>query len=171
MWEPIEKSYFNWLCAKVLEDDSQDYASLMVILYETEFVWVLHEDTHRVADAIELRENFLRETESNGGEILDQRPCSIFELLLSFADRASFQTDIPTKDWFWEFIANLRLDIYRTVSKREEAKIQDVLNTFTWRRYAPNGLGGLFPLASTDEDQTKVELWYQFFAYLTDRGL
>lgn len=171
MWEPIEKSYFNWLCAKVLEDNNRDYESLMQILYETEFVWVVQEDTHRVADAIELREFFLQETQSGGGEILDQRPCSILELLLSFADRASFQTDIPANDWFWEFIENLRLDIYKTVSKRDEARIQKVLNTFTWRQYEPNGLGGLFPLASTDEDQTKVELWYQFFAYLTDRGL
>lgn len=171
MGEPIENEYFNWLCEKVLENNSHSYLSLLRILHRTEFVWVVPEDRHRVEDGFELRTDFLRETGLESDASWEGQPCSIFELLISFAARASFQTDIPLNVWFWEFISNLKLDEFRRVSSSDTYLIEDILHTFIWRQYDPSGDGGMFPISRTKNDQRKIELWYQFCEYVDDRGI
>ncbi len=47
MPEPIEESYFDWLCAKVIPMDVNVYYDLMEILYRTEFVWFVLGDRNR----------------------------------------------------------------------------------------------------------------------------
>jgi len=91
--------------------------------------------------------------------------------LISFAKRASFQTDIPLKSWFWEFMNNLKLDEFRQVSGSDIYAVEDIVSSFIWRQYEPNGYGGMFPMCSTQNDQRKIELWYQFSEYVEDRGL
>ncbi len=171
MEEPIEIAYFNWLCAKVLENNNNDYASLMWILYNTEFVWVVPADKHRVSDGLELREDFLREQGLSLSSIVSSAPCSVLELFISFSSRASFQTDIPDKEWFWTFIENLSLDSYHEVLPGDVTLINDILYTFIWRIYEPSGEGGMFPMHQTQNDQREIEIWYQFNEYLDDRGL
>ena len=171
MGEPIETEYFNWLCAKVLNRGVKSYYSLLEILYQTEFVWVVSADRHRVEDGLELRQDFFRETFTKRDSIFENEPCSVFELLVSFANRASFQTSAPVRDWFWVFMANLQLDQFRSVSDLDRSTIEQILHTFIWRTYDPNGIGGLFPLSITHNDQRKVEIWYQFYEYLDDQGL
>lgn len=170
MNEPIENSYFNWLCAKVLESNTRDYETLMEILFKTEFVWVVPADAHRLSDGLELRQNFLTEIQSRSRK-LNAIPCSILEVLISFANRAEFQTEVSSRDWFWQFLANLKLDHLTTVSEAEIPLIEDVLYTFTWRIYEPNGYGGLFPIEQTENDQREIEIWYQFCEYLNHRNL
>lgn len=171
MREPIENEYFNWLCAKVIEPGDRNYGTLLQILHSTEFVCVVHEDTHRAMDGIELRRFFTNETGNNRESGWFDQPCSILEVLISFANIACFQTDIPVRDWFWEFITNLHLEDYRQVSDSDVPKIQNILYVFNTRTYDTNGNGGLFPLSNTDNDQRKVEIWYQFCEYVRDRGL
>jgi len=171
MAEPIESEYFNWLCAKVLEVRSPIYKDLMKILYETEFVWNVEGDRNRAEDGCELRLGFLRNTSWNQDPDWYHQPCSVLEMLIAFADRASFQTDIPVKDWFCEFIGNLDLGDYRQVSRSDEGYIRDILDALVWRTYDDAGHGGVFPLRWPKRDQRKVEIWYQFCDYLDDRGL
>lgn len=166
MNEPIEVAYFNWLCAKVLDKNSQDYHVLMEILFTHEFVWLVPADKHRAADGEELRQDFLRKIHSRK-PLLPMSPCSIFEMLFAFAKRASFQTDMPTRTWFWTFLRNLGLEEFKEVSESDVPIIEDILNTFTWRIYEPNGSGGIFPMPQTMNDQRNVELWYQFHEYLS----
>ena len=97
MAEPIEDVYFNWLCAKVVQRHTHNYVSLLAILHTTEFVWLLPADRHRSEDGIELKLDFQRETGMHGDFFWEEAPCSVLELLISFANRASFQTDIPLK--------------------------------------------------------------------------
>lgn len=171
MREPIENEYFNWLCAKVLEMGNQNYYALLGILHKTEFVWVVPADKHRAQDGLELRTDFLRETQSERDPSWESEPCSVFELLVSFAKRAAFQTDIPTRVWFWEFMTNLKLNEFRQVSGSDAYSIEDILYTFIWRQYDPSGFGGMFPISRTKNDQRKIEIWYQFCEYIDDRGL
>lgn len=170
MEEPLENTYFDWLCAKVLDSSTREYAKLMDILFGTPFTWVVPADEHRHTDAVELRRDFLRER-SIKRTALDEIPISIFEVLIAFANRASFQTDIPSKDWFWEFLTNLGLDKFKHISKSEVPLIEDVLYAFTWRIYEPNGLGGMFPIEQTETDQRELEIWYQFCEYIQSRHL
>lgn len=170
MEEPLENVYFSWLCAKVLNPSTREYAKLMDILFGTPFTWVIPADEHRYADGLELRQDFLRRR-SIKRNALDAIPISILEVLIAFANRASFQTDIPARTWFWEFIANLGLDKFKHISESDVPFIEDVLYTFTWRIYEPNGIGGMFPIEHTEHDQREIEIWYQFCEYIQSRGL
>lgn len=171
MTEPIEDLYFDWLCAKVLEERTRSYRRLLGVMYRTEFVWVVPADKHRVADGIELRNVFLKETNVQMTDLPWNQPCSIFEMLVAFSGRASFQTDMPEKDWFWIFMSNLKLDKVRRVTSGTMRKIEEILYTFVWRIYEPNGLGGLFPMNRTEKDQREVELWYQLHEWIDEQGL
>lgn len=171
MREPIENEYFNWLCAKVLDRGTRSYNDFLGILHTTEFTWTIHEDGRRASDGLELRDDFLRETHVTPDGFWGNEPCSIFEMLIAFAKRASFQTDIPVKNWFWEFLTNLQLDQFRQVSDQDAQLIQDILHAFIWRTYDSRGFGGMFPMSRTQNDQREIEIWYQFCEYLDDRGL
>lgn len=170
MGEPIENLYFNWLCAKVLSKQVPIYYDLLKILHKTEFVWVVPADRHRAAEGIDLRLDFLRESNQCGDSEWDTAPCSFLEFLIAFSKRAAFQTDTQTRAWFWEFMENLKLDEYRQVSDRDEYVVKDILDTFLWRHYTSKGYGGMFPISRTQHDQRDIEIWYQFSEYLIDRG-
>ncbi len=171
MGEPIEAEYFDWLRAKVLPKNTNTYYDLLQTLYSTEFVWFIQGDKNRQEDGLELRQYFLNELKLEKDIFWFNEPCSILEVLISLADRASFQTDISIRDWVWTFIANLGLEEYRQVSEQDALVIEDILYTFVWRTYEPSGYGGIFPMISTENDQRKVELWYQFCEYVDDQGL
>lgn len=172
MSEPIEEAYFNWLCAKVLDPHERIYRGLLEILHRTEFVWLIPEDRNRAEDGLELRDDFLRETHlGNGREVFDGVGCSVFEMLVGFSKRASFQTDILTRDWFWQIITNLRLDEYRLVRPYHVPEIEEILYRFVFREYSDAGDGGLFPLRWPKEDQRGVEIWYQFCEYVEEQDL
>lgn len=171
MTEPIEEAYFNWLCAKVLSPHINMYYDLMRILHSTEFVWSILGDRNRQEDGVELRQYFLNASEYEKDLNWFTEPCSLLEVFISFAQRASFQTDTPVQDWFWIFMTNLCLDEYRQVSNSDLPVIEDILYSFIWRTYKPNGYGGLFPLDTTNEDQREVEIWYQFCAWVDEKEL
>jgi hypothetical protein len=169
--EPIEDVYFNWLCAKVVDRSSQNYDELLRIFHRTEFIWVVPADRHRADDGVELKQDFIRETRIEPDIGWSEQPCSILELFISFAKRAQFQTDVPVKTWFWEFLTNLKLEEFARVFISDIPIIDDILYTFIWRQYDASGYGGMFPISRTDNDQRKIEIWYQFCEYLDDRGI
>lgn len=171
MREPIENEYFNWLCAKVLEPGNSNYVMLLEILHRTEFCVVVHEDSHRAMDGEELRKFFTNETGNEREPEWFNQPVSILEVLVSFADIVCFETDIPTRDCFYEFLVNLHLEEFRQVSQEDIPIIQSILYTFNMRTYDNNGNGGLFPLSQTNNDQRRVELWYQFSEWVIEKGL
>lgn len=177
MSEPIEGEYFNWLCAKVIDynlRNGPDYYDLMRILYGEEFTWDVHGDHNRADDGRELRIDFLREADMHPDEepYWFDGPCSILEMLIAFAKRAEFQTDIPYKKWFWTFLENLDIHEYRRInSHRELVDIENKLNTFIGRKYDARGRGGILPLRVPLRNQKEVEIWYQFFDYLEDQGI
>jgi len=165
--EPIENLYFNWLCAKVVDDiTSPVYMDLLTILHKTEFICIVPMDKNREADGRELRYYFTNETGQVGDSVWEEQPASVLEVLISFADRAEFQTDIPVKAWFMTFLENLGLEEYRQVSDSDLPTIENILNTFLWRTYDPRGFGGLFPIPHTQQDQRKKEIWVQFCEYV-----
>jgi hypothetical protein len=171
MEEPIESEYFNWLCDLVLESNEIGYNDLLVILHRTEFVWIIPKDRNRADEGVELREYFLRDHPALMNCPWEWQGCSVLEMLIGLAKRAEFQTDIPLKVWFWEFITNLRLEEFRRGANSHASIIDDILYAFIWRQYEPSGYGGIFPISRTNKDQRKQELWYQFCEYVEDRGI
>lgn len=171
MREPIEAEYFNWLCAKVLTTSGTSYHDLLRILYQTEFSWEVQGDKNRADDGCELRYEFLNASGWDPDPHWFDEPCSVLEMLIAFANRAAFQTDMPPQGWFWEFLENLDLAEHRHVSARDIPRIQEILLIFVSRTYDSSGYGGMFPLRKPQKDQREVEIWYQFCEYLEDRGL
>lgn len=174
MGEPLEHLYFNWLCAKVVDptetSPSLTYWVLLKTLHTTEFVWLISGDDNRAADGKDLRREFLLL-----GEIPDDpdwryiEGCSILEMMIAFARRANFETDIPVRDWFWEFAENLGLKDFNDANVKP-FEIEEILASFIWRMYEGNGIGGMFPIQDPHQDQRNVEIWYQFCDYLVDQN-
>lgn len=173
MLGPVETVYFDWLCEKVLNEETQSFRDLMEILYAHEFVWVVSADKHRLADGKQMRTDYLRENFKVETFPPDEnRAISVLEVFIAFADRCSFATSIPASDWFWEFLNNLRLDRFDRVTVADLPLIEEILYIFTWRLYESDGTGGgMFPLRDTHRDQRQQELWFQFCEYVQDRHL
>lgn len=170
---PLENDYFKWLCAKVIypqqpSTPSLTYWRLLHILHSTEFVWILRGDDNRAADGIELRSQFIFECKVSVSPDWRNMGCSILEMLIAFSRRAEFTTDTPAKDWFWEFLENLHLSHLNDGADFNEEDVEDILDGFVWRTYNTNGEGGMFPLFNPNDDQRRVEIWYQFSYYLED---
>lgn len=171
MGEPLEVLYFDWLYAKVMlsEPPAESYSRLIRKLYDTEFVWLLSGDDNRAEDGIDLRIDFLNAAQLSGvDESSFPNGCSVLEMMLALAVRAEFQTDIHTSRWFWEFVSNLGLSDHYDDNFNQE-QVEFILHNFVWRTYAYSGRGGMFPLNGAQIDQRKVEIWYQFSAYLLEK--
>lgn len=168
--EPIEETYFNWLCSKVMQlngppTPSTTYFNLFRILHSTEFIDMIPNDDNRVEDGLELREYFLRETGYKADPDWTSTGCSILEMLIAFANRAEFDSYTDSKTWFWRFLENLDLIRFRDDHVGSFDEVHDILDRFVYRSYSYSGRGGLFPLDHAQRDQRNVEIAYQFFEY------
>lgn len=169
--EPIEETYFNWLCAQVLPLRARNYVDLLGILHQTEFTWMLPEDENRASEGFEVRRQFLIQSGLEPEDYWAQVGCSILEMIIGLARRAAFQTEIPVKKWVFEIFDNLGLIEYRRVSQSDRAAIDDILYRLIWRTYESDGHGGMFPVRYSDQDQREVEIWYQFCEYVNEKDL
>jgi hypothetical protein len=161
--------YFEWLRSQVHVPNSnrskQYYLSVLRRLHNREFVWTVPNDDNRVEDGRALR------AEWGGSDHPFHQGVSILEMFVALSRHLEFQAGGQACYWAWRFIENLGLHQFPDgVGDREERaqKIEDILDTFVWRQYKRDGTGGIFPLAWPEEDQTKVELWYQMHAYLQE---
>lgn len=172
---PLDEEYFTWLYSQIasakLKNPSRTYWFLVRQLYTKEFIWLVPNDDNRLEDGRELRREFLESC-----DIYDPDPewlglgCSMFEMLLALSRRLSFEAEGEPRDWFWHLIDTVDLFEYNDRVYKESSKeeVDEVLDRIIWRRYSPNGHGGLFPLRNSAKDQRDVELWYQASAYLIE---
>lgn len=175
MSEPLDFSYFRWLCSKVCnvreKDPSKTYETLMTILFTTEYVWLVIGDDNRAEDGVDLRDEFLRFAHLDADEDWLKSSCSVLEMLIAFSRKAAFATEEKAKKWFWEIIYNLQLSEMNDASNPDPDIIADVVDQFVWRTYDHLGHGGLFPLRETEYDQRFIEVWYQFNEYLYQQNI
>lgn len=173
--EPIEEVYFNWLYSKVASVEnptpSLTYLKLLRQLHQTEFVWIISGDDNRAEDGLELRREFLNQSRMQYDRSWMLVGCSVLEMLVAFAKRAQWETDIPTREWFWIFLQNLHLDGFNDSLEGFGQEVASILDCFIWRTYDHNGNGGMLPLNFSLHDQRKVEIWYQFEEFLVQLEL
>lgn len=174
--EPLDERYLNWLYGQVasvkIRHKHRTFWSLFRQLQETIFVAIVPHDDNRIADAKELRYEFLADTEDEQGDPDWVRsPCSMLELLIILSRAVAFEMDDPVEVWFWHFIDTLELEKFndREFNSASQEEIDSTLNRVIWRTYKPDGHGGLFPLRDPIRDQRDVELWYQLNAYLLEQ--
>lgn len=172
----LDDRYFEWLYSKIAavsnRNPERSYWQLARQLYETEFLYFVANDDNRAGDGVELRTEFMYE------EHLDEvdhnwmaMECSVLEMLVALANRASFETDEPAIEWFWRMLSNVGLrDITDDVFDPEASNfIDETITRILKRDYDRKGNGGLFPLKQTNYDQRKIELWYQLSSYILER--
>lgn len=168
----IDDQYFEWLYSHIGSVRNRNPArsvwNLAHQLYTKEFVWLIANDDNRVEDGRELRQEFIvqREPDEIPQEWMDLG-CSMLEMMIALARRASFEANGSPGDWFWLFLRNLDIfimdDAYDYLATQH---VERVLERFIYRNYESSGEGGLFPLRRAERDQRKVELWYQLAAYI-----
>lgn len=173
--EPIEEVYFNWLYFKVAYETnptpSLTFYTLLRDLHSTEFVWLLSGDDNRAQDGLDLRRGFLRESFLGQDSHWMNIGCSVLEMLIALSQKAEWETDLTAREWFWIFMTNLGLSDLSDAKTNISRKVSEILDLLIWRTYAPNGIGGMFPLKNPSDDQRQVEIWYQFYAYLNENDI
>lgn len=173
MGEPLDELYLKWLYAQVasvrLRNPARTYWSLMRLLYKKEFFMIVPNDDNRVEDGRDLRYEFMDENGIENDTNWLELECSFLEMLIGLSRRLSFESEDESRDWFWKLLFNLGLDscadFRPELSEREISKIVDDV---IYRRYSPDGQGGLFPLRWPPEDQRGIEIWYQMSHYLLE---
>jgi hypothetical protein len=165
MMNSIGERYFEWLVSQInVTRSSKQFTGIFRWMYHREFVWLVPNDDNRIGDAIDLRKEFWE------NRTIPQNGVSILEVIVALSRRAAFVGGGEAPDWAWIFIKNLGLNKFHDpLTYRKDHKIEEILETFVYRLYAPDGVGGLFPLLNPPLDQTKVELWYQMHAYINEK--
>lgn len=166
MTKKFAERYFEWLASqiKIEQHIHSDYDSLFRYLHSREFVWVVPNDDNRIVDALSLRREFWGE-----GNRYPRDGVSTLEVILALSRRLEFIAGGEKEVWAGQLIKNLKLDrMWDPISLRKLHRMEDIVNTLIWRTYDRDGTGGFFPLRNVEEDQTKVEIWYQMNAYINE---
>ena len=172
----LEERYFEWLRQKV-GMLTTPYSRLLRRLHSEDFYYTIEMDGNRYSDGVDLRYIFGKEMgyeQSMIASILDNRPCSVLEMMVALAVR--FETSVMENDiygdrtpvWFRDMLSNLRL-LDMTDLMYDEREVSRILRRFLDRDYAKNGDGGLFICSRKGCDMRKIEIWYQFSMYLEDK--
>ena len=178
MTAELDNLYLRWLYSLIspmtIKNPARTYWSFAKQLYTKEFVWFIPNDDNRLADGIALRAEFFSDYDiTDVDEIWHGLGCSMLEMFVGLSRRLAFLLDCSAQEAFWKLIENLgSIDCSdRAYEERPEIAIEidRILDTIIWRTYAYDGVGGLFPLRNPQQDQTKVEIWYQMGYWVMER--
>lgn len=170
--ENPQKTYLRWLESQLRDEHvppTKTYIELSHLMAEKEFVFVIAMDNNRIVDGLDLRTHFANEHNLRSNFREDLGPCSFLEVLIGLSRRMAFIAGGQPPGWAWQLLTNLELDrMSDPLSRRKHIKVQEIMDAVIWRTYSPDGMGGFFPLAWPDGDQTQVELWYQMNSYIEE---
>lgn len=170
---PITKeNYLLWLEPQLRDEHGnpgKTYWDLLNVMFEREFVFVVPMDDNRIVDGLDLRMDFVRVNHIPLGRMPNLGPCSFLEVLIALSRRMAFIAGGQAPGWAWQLLCNLELDrMSDPFTRSKHRKTQEIMDTAIWRTYSPDGTGGFFPLMQPDDDQTRIELWYQMNAYIEE---
>jgi hypothetical protein len=173
--KPLDELYFIWLYRQVANPDIRDpsltYWKLLKELFTKEFIWLIPNDDNRIGDGKALRSEFVQDEDlSDVDRDWAELGCSVLELMLGLARRLAFEAEGEPHFWFWIMMENLGINKYSDEWRLPRKHIQKILDRVIFRTYKENGVGGFFPLKHPEQDQRKVELWYQLSAYVLEQS-
>ena len=168
-------SYFDWLC-ELINLRYDQYEILMRELYSIDYVWVRPLDSDRAEDGLILRNTYHNSNGFSGS--LENKPCSVLEVLITLAQSMNFILDDDdkgdrTRIWFWEMIHNLGLSKFTNnyIERSSYASlnnIQRICNVWMLRQFQYDGRGSPFPLRYPYDDQRSLDMVRQLNAYVLE---
>ena len=173
---PFGEHYFRWLADDLSLHNGEDHYMLLHQLYCKPFYWVVRGDTRLIDDTLEMRAYYQSIWHSN---LPEDMGVNVLEVLNCLALRMSNMIfDHNQKEWFWEFMHNLKLDKFSDRKFATESA-SDIVNlrlaTWLTRNYSPNGRGGIFPISAISffegngnaykTDQTRLSIYEQAIMY------
>lgn len=171
----IGNDYFEWLSDIVCGErysGAVSFRKLLMRLHSIEFRYSIPNDKNRAAGGVDLRYRFACYYPGieNADDYLDG-PCSVLEMMVALCVRCEEDImDDPsigdrTGQWFWGMIVNLGLGSM-TDARYDRRYVEEVIERFLDRDYAPDGKGGLFTIRNCEHDLRDVEIWIQMLWYL-----
>jgi hypothetical protein len=163
----LDVEYYRWLVDQIDIRNGNTFNKLFEIMHNVEFIWTIQGDDSRVADAIELRQEFTNEREPN----LNLGSATFLEVVIALSRRAAFISgeEKLAPQWAWILLKNIHVHTASDpLSPDKTMHLNDRLNVVIWRQYREDGHGGFFPLQNPEQDQTQVEIWYQMNAYINE---
>lgn len=170
----LNKLYFQWMCRLVCTDrysNGPSYNNLLFHLNKCEYHPSMIMDENRADDGMDLRYRFGYENAYEGPMIatfLDDRPCSMLEMMIALSIHCENIMGDRAGDWFWNMISNLGLSAMFDEQYNPDV-VDDIIVSFSKRQYRKDGLGGLFYIPNTKRNMRKAELWYQMCWYLDEK--
>lgn len=168
-----DEPYYKWLVSQIEFPPhfKKTFDQLLRCLHETEFVWMISGDDNRVQDGRDLRTEFMYafDIPNDFPELEFPEFVSVLEIMIAISRILAFVAGGEAPGWAWRLIDNLGLNHFYDPLNREKLNgVNEIIQTLIWRTYDRNGKGGFFPLLFAEEDQTKVEIWYQLNAYVNE---
>lgn len=125
-------------------------------------------DENRARDGEMLRCYFEDET---GNPCKVDSNCSVLEMLVGLSERIDDIMGEPGEQhydrWFHEMLHNLELDAEMD-DEFNPQEVYMIVKNFMTRNIDYNGVGGLFPLRNSYEDQRYLSLWDQMSCYMNE---
>lgn len=167
--EELKEDYLRWLEPQVRDEHQSNLRSiweLLNMMFEKKFEVVVPMDENRLVDGLDLRVEFGHATSRRSFRPDRLGPCSFLEVLVALSRTMAFVVGGEAPTWAWHLVCNLELQrMFDPLTPRKRAVIEKAMDTCIQRTYSPDGQGGFFPLAWAEDDQTKIELWYQLNAW------
>lgn len=179
MNDDLNNEYFDWLYQIVCDERYSGvlFRNLLWRLHSIDFYYTIPMDGNRFEDGIDLRYRFghaKRYSQSMISSYLDNRPCSVLEMMIALAIRCEENImDDPdlgdrTSQWFWNMISSMHLDCMDDLNFDLEY-VDEAVYRMMDHRYSANGEGGLFTLKyNRNRDMRNADIWYQMNYYLDE---
>lgn len=175
--EPLDSRYLDWLYSQLApvrnRNPAHSYWHLVETIFRIEFLWSVPNDDNRIEDGLELRGEFLTAIKEEGDEQFLTIGCSVLEMFVALCRRAEFESTHDVYWWFRRILDNLNLGPFVDDQFDDQVRmvIQDAFQVVINRSYRHDGVGGMFPLRGTDQDQRELELWYQMSSYILENDV
>lgn len=177
----LDDPYFEWLYSKIaatnVKNPERTHRLLAEDLHRKVFRWHVPNDDNRAADGIQLRHEFISDTDYDTDTQFWSDPCSFLEMTIALARRIAYDVysgdpDDGASHWVWTLLSNIDIAKYSDAQYTQEAvnAVEEALEAVIDRTYLASGRGGLFPIKHPTKDMRNIELWYQMSEYLLETG-
>lgn len=168
-----DEPYYKWLISQIEFPIHFEvtFDDLLRFLHQKEFLWMISGDDNRIQDGKDLRTDFMYKFDvpNDFPELGFKEYVSVLEVLIAVSRILEFVAGGEAPGWAWRLIDNLGLNhFYDPLNDKKLQTVDEILEALIWRTYERSGRGGFFPLLFPEEDQTKVEIWYQLNAYVNE---